>query len=129
KGHWPGVRVSGEDFAAWLAERWDDGGAASHATELYLTCACAQGDDRAHALLKDRYLARAARGHDDDVQQLVLQALLVPRPGRRAPRWRASWPRRGSGRSPRRVACWESGSSCRATSSTVSSMCSPATSR
>src|SRR5262249_48857824 len=47
---WPGVELSYPTFAAWIAERID--GSASLAelrcSDLYLACACAGGDARAH---------------------------------------------------------------------------------
>lgn len=62
---WAGVEVADELFAAWLAERAPDEGdpaavlAAMHTDDLYLACACAQGDSRALALFETKVLPAA----------------------------------------------------------------------
>ena len=68
---WPGVEVPAGDFAAWLGARAFRHPvsasqardpvlalAALHATDLYLACACARGDEAAIARFEARILAR-----------------------------------------------------------------------
>ena len=79
---WPGVEVSLEDFGACLARH--EG--ASHASDLYLACACARGDAAALRRFDEEVLPRvdgALRRLDpsaafaDEVRQLVRQRLFV----------------------------------------------------
>jgi RNA polymerase sigma-70 factor (ECF subfamily) len=68
---WPGIVVPAEDFAAYLGERAFRHPvtasqarepalalAALHASDLYLACACARGDEDAIARFEERLLAR-----------------------------------------------------------------------
>ena len=87
---WPGVHLDELTFRAFLAERTMPTGSAERAAELYLACACAQGDARAIALFETQYFTSLAqligRRFDsvavaEDVMQIVRETLLVPRPG------------------------------------------------
>jgi RNA polymerase sigma-70 factor (ECF subfamily) len=66
RARFPGVRVSDADFLAWLAERCPDGEDATaalsrmHTADLYLACACANGEPAAIAVF-ERDVLPAAR--------------------------------------------------------------------
>jgi RNA polymerase sigma-70 factor, ECF subfamily len=79
---WPGVDVPAEDFARFVAER----GAADHAEDCYLACACARGDDAAVRAFEDHVLPEveaavrrvvADRDVATEVRQRVRAQLLV----------------------------------------------------
>jgi len=79
---WPGVEVALEEFAAWLALH--EG--ATHASDLYLACACARGDAEALRRFEEEVLPRvggALRRLDpsaafaDEVRQILRQRLFV----------------------------------------------------
>jgi RNA polymerase sigma-70 factor (ECF subfamily) len=81
---WPGVEVAPARFRAFLAGRGEP--AALHLADLYLACACADGDpaaiaafDRTHQAMIDRAVAAtgATRAERADVAQTVRQRLLV----------------------------------------------------
>ncbi|WAS97261.1 sigma-70 family RNA polymerase sigma factor [Nannocystis punicea] len=93
-GAWPGLEVAPATFRAYLAGRLPgegDGVAALEAMaieDLYLACACVQGDRRAIAAFTDRFVrvsvTAASRSRRDgpaadDMVQLVLEKLLAPR--------------------------------------------------
>lgn len=91
---WPDLRLGGEAFAGFVAERLAPGTAASAAIErlwladLALACACARGDAGALAVI-DRMVgeqvraaaaaARAGAAIGDEAAQVVRTLLLVPR--------------------------------------------------
>jgi RNA polymerase sigma-70 factor (ECF subfamily) len=93
---WPSVRLPPERFAAYLAERLPaqvDRARLStlHAADLYLACACLEGDRAALAELERGALqgaaAAAARvdrspAFADEVKQVLRQRLLSPEDGR-----------------------------------------------
>lgn len=77
---WPDVRLAFEAFASHLT------GAGPHTTDLYLACACAEGDaaalaafDRIYVVAVREALARIDRSHDfvGEVQQILRERLLV----------------------------------------------------
>jgi RNA polymerase sigma-70 factor (ECF subfamily) len=79
---WPGISVSPEIFATWVAER----APCAHVTDVYLACACAQGDaaalaafERAFAEGVDAGLARlgATAAERDDVRAELAGKLFV----------------------------------------------------
>jgi RNA polymerase sigma-70 factor (ECF subfamily) len=79
---WPGIHVEFEAFAARLR----DSQSAAYASDLYLACACAQGDEPALREFDRRYLAavRAAVARVDpspdfvtEVEQLLRERLFV----------------------------------------------------
>ena len=86
---WPEVDLSDATFAAYLAGRGHDesaDGAALHVTDLYLACACAEGNARAVAALDRLFLAPLAdvvarAGFPDhvgaEVTQILRERLLV----------------------------------------------------
>jgi RNA polymerase sigma-70 factor (ECF subfamily) len=93
---WPTVEVSAERFLAYLAERVPAGAALEaavvemHASDLYLACACADGDAPAIAAFEDhclsvvdRALARLNMNFDvvNEVKQRLRRALLVAENG------------------------------------------------
>jgi RNA polymerase sigma-70 factor (ECF subfamily) len=92
KRAWPGVELSFPAFLAHATEVSADArGPVEHPDELFLACACAAGDAKAHAILEAQYLT-AARGAllrmdqrqdfiDDVMQELRTKLLLgeVPR--------------------------------------------------
>jgi RNA polymerase sigma-70 factor (ECF subfamily) len=95
---WPEVMLEPRRFWGFVAERTVAGDPAAllaelsalHTDELYLTCACAFGDSRAHALLEARYFPRviaqlARRGlepatTDELAQRLRVKLLVGPAP-------------------------------------------------
>jgi RNA polymerase sigma-70 factor, ECF subfamily len=88
---WPELSLPEDDFAAYLATRADEPGEAGLA-ELYLACACSQGDAAALALFDARFLdvVPVALAHMhlapdvvDEVRQRVRSKLLVAEPGER----------------------------------------------
>jgi len=89
---WPALGISNADFAAWVGARLPGGADAAvlldelRAEDLYLACACAQGDTRAIAALDELHgpaLRRALRRVTDahleleDLEQIVRNRLLV----------------------------------------------------
>jgi RNA polymerase sigma-70 factor (ECF subfamily) len=79
---WPGLEVPAPVFAAWLAAR----APVAHVPDLYLACACAQGDPAALATFEracwsgaDAGLARlgATPSERDEVRQELAQKLFV----------------------------------------------------
>jgi RNA polymerase sigma-70 factor (ECF subfamily) len=90
---WPGVQLAPERFAARLAavvpaDAPDPRAAlaALHAADLYLACACGDGDRAAIDLLDEHFLTPVAgflqrRGFPEDVKQVVAEHLLVAREG------------------------------------------------
>jgi RNA polymerase sigma-70 factor (ECF subfamily) len=91
RGAWPGLDA-GDAFAEYLAARWPDGAtldewlAGAHASDLWLTCACARGVpgaieafDRAHLGAVADYLARsrADAALVEDVRQSLREKLFV----------------------------------------------------
>jgi RNA polymerase sigma-70 factor (ECF subfamily) len=90
---WPDIELDGAAFVAYLAARWPEGAslddwlAHAHASDLYLTCACARGSagaieafDRAHlgGQVRD-YLARSKPDDAfvEDVRQSLREKLFV----------------------------------------------------
>jgi RNA polymerase sigma-70 factor (ECF subfamily) len=85
----PTVRLAPEAFVAHLAARLPARGLPAalsgvHAADLWLACACAEGDDRALAIFEERFLPevdravqRGAGGLSDEVRQRVRERLLV----------------------------------------------------
>src|SRR6185295_9092537 len=96
RSSFPRVRLSPERFAAFLDERLPDGAAAAqmdalHGADLYLACACAEGDRAALEALDQgpmQVCAAAAARIDrspafaDEVAQALRQRLLSPEDGR-----------------------------------------------
>lgn len=84
---WPGVRVDDDRFADWLAARLPSADLAGaphlHVADLYLACACANGDGRALAAFDAAFVA-PARASDDAKQQLRAR-LFVRDPGKPSP--------------------------------------------
>jgi RNA polymerase sigma-70 factor (ECF subfamily) len=93
---WPSVELTAERFLAYLAERLPDDRdpaaalRALHVSDLYLACACADGDAAALAAFDadclgvvDRALPRLGLDADtvDEVKQRLRRALLVPERG------------------------------------------------
>lgn len=87
---WPTVAIDDAMFVAWLAQRLDEGAISSrlakvHAADLYLACACANGDEAAlsalRSLVKPRMLAALVpygpADWVDDMRQKVMTMLLV----------------------------------------------------
>jgi RNA polymerase sigma-70 factor, ECF subfamily len=81
---WPGIEVAFSVFAARVAE--GGGRASAYANDLYLACACAQGNDAALREFEQHYLAgiRGAVARIDnapdfltEVQQLLRERLFV----------------------------------------------------
>lgn len=88
---WPGVEVTPEDHAAFVASRAGTlaEARALHAEDLYLACACAAGDALAIASFDRRFIAdvpsflrRVERSPAvlDEVSQALRDLLFVPRP-------------------------------------------------
>jgi RNA polymerase sigma-70 factor (ECF subfamily) len=95
---WPGVALEADVFVAHLAERLPAEGAPlgllaeTRAADLYLACACAEGDPRAHAAFERVVLARArvalasfeGKGSTvEDALQAVREKLLLGEGGER----------------------------------------------
>ncbi len=93
---WPTVKLAPEPFVRYLAERIPAGGdvvsklRALHTSDLYLACACVEGNPEALAAFEQafvprvpEYLARgrAPEGFIADVKQELRARLLAPRPG------------------------------------------------
>src|SRR5438477_9387309 len=81
---WPDVQLGEADFARLLAGR-------SPSAELYLACACVEGDPRALAALEAMLLpavapvlARLDADERDEIVQELRERLLVPRGGKPA---------------------------------------------
>jgi RNA polymerase sigma-70 factor (ECF subfamily) len=79
---WPGVEVDEARFLAWLEERGAEG---LQVEELYVTCACAAGDEAAIAALEARYggdLAAALGSFGaavaDEARQRMRASLFAP---------------------------------------------------
>jgi RNA polymerase sigma-70 factor (ECF subfamily) len=100
---WPGVVVSAEAFAAYVAERIASPNALDglHASDLYLACACVAGDPRALQLFDakvlsevPRYVARLSADADfvDRVRQLLREKLLMPGAGAKLREYRGRGP-------------------------------------
>lgn len=94
---WPGVVLDPLHFVRFLAHRLTEGGdIAAELTELpaadlYLACACADGDPRAIAAFEERYFRdidatvagmRAPTGAADDVKQILRTRFFVASGGR-----------------------------------------------
>jgi RNA polymerase sigma-70 factor (ECF subfamily) len=76
---WPDVRIPAPAFAAYVAAR-DPLAEPSHLRDLYLACACIEGDARAVAVLDREFFAPlvsivAQAGYDEQVGSEVAQAL------------------------------------------------------
>jgi RNA polymerase sigma-70 factor (ECF subfamily) len=93
---WPEVTVPTDRFLPWLAHRLPPGEdpmqglRALNAIDLYVTCACAQGDARAIVALEQRYFRdldaalrrlRVSPSLMDEAKQALRQELFVPAPG------------------------------------------------
>jgi RNA polymerase sigma-70 factor, ECF subfamily len=87
---WPQIEVDAARFIAWARARADDADG-MHAADLYLACACAQGEPRALAEFEKRYLAEVpsylarmdvSRATVDEVQQRLREKLLIGTPPR-----------------------------------------------
>jgi RNA polymerase sigma-70 factor (ECF subfamily) len=92
---WPQFTLAPERFTGYLRARLAEGddGAALHVGDLYLACACVDGDPRAIALFHEHYLAqlprllgraRAEPTALDEVRQLLATRLLVSVDGKPA---------------------------------------------
>lgn len=94
---WPGVKVSPDVFAAYVAQRLPEDRdvveslGTIRVSDLYLACACAHGDARALAQFDARYVTeidaalgrmRQSRATVDEVKQIVRQKLFVGGPGK-----------------------------------------------
>lgn len=94
---WPGVRLDDRTFARYLAERIDPSAPAEavlrdlSVSDLFLACACSQGDATALSLLETRYLAQlprslarvnASAAFADEVLQLLRRKLFSPGAGK-----------------------------------------------
>jgi RNA polymerase sigma-70 factor (ECF subfamily) len=89
---WPDVTLPREVFLPYLAARLDttraipEALAGVHAADLYLACACADGDARALALFETHYFPEVdialARSRDarDDLKQVLRERLFVGTP-------------------------------------------------
>jgi RNA polymerase sigma-70 factor (ECF subfamily) len=86
---WPGVDVTAERFAQhFRAHHPEDGDpSALHAADLYLACACEDGEPRALAAFEARYIAEVPRfltgversaAAIEEVRQLVRERLFIP---------------------------------------------------
>jgi RNA polymerase sigma-70 factor (ECF subfamily) len=85
---WPGVEIDRAQFARFLGERAQGAELDELRTrDLYLACACAMGDARAHRAFEEQLLAKVpsflARLRPppflvDEVQQHLREALLLP---------------------------------------------------
>jgi RNA polymerase sigma-70 factor (ECF subfamily) len=87
---WPGVELAEDLYVAWLCER-APGGATSHASDLYLACACVHGVPRALATFEAALMSRVpaflarmkpATSVVDEVCQRLRERLLMPSAGR-----------------------------------------------
>ena len=83
---WPGVEVPVDVFAAFLRERLGDDPDPARAVELYLTCACARGDETAVAAFERVYFievdeaarrARAGESVGADARQNLARSLFT----------------------------------------------------
>jgi RNA polymerase sigma-70 factor, ECF subfamily len=95
---WPGLGVSPEDFARWLAARLPQNATplaraldALAASDLYLACACASGNDAAVAAFERAFFSdverafsklRANEAMRDDARQILREKLFVSKEGR-----------------------------------------------
>jgi RNA polymerase sigma-70 factor (ECF subfamily) len=76
---WPDIELSAGDLARWIEERDCAGAAAERPADIYLACACANGDPAALAAFES-YLARVPlylAGNPPDVVDEVRQRLRV----------------------------------------------------
>jgi RNA polymerase sigma-70 factor len=88
---WPDFEIPFGDFAHHVAERQCESGSASiweHAADLYLVCACLRGLAPALRAFEREYLEPVLIGSAtmparDDLRQIVLEKLLLPRAGGR----------------------------------------------
>jgi RNA polymerase sigma-70 factor (ECF subfamily) len=94
RGAWPKVLVEPTRFAAWVGAHIPAGGDEAalervHTSDLYLACACADGDPRALAAFEQAflsqvpaYIARVDRSPQlaDDVRQALRERLLLGGP-------------------------------------------------
>jgi RNA polymerase sigma-70 factor (ECF subfamily) len=96
---WPGVRVSEEDFLAYVDERLNSSeergrqaaGAPPHYEDLYLACACARGDRMALTAFEERFFPEvdaavkrfSATIAADEIRQVLRHKLFVADPGER----------------------------------------------
>lgn len=91
---WPDVPLPPSIFVAYLAERAAASGklAAAKGDDLWIACACVQGDARALAAIERTYIAeldgalahmKLAPGAIDDVKQTLRRQLFVGEPGSR----------------------------------------------
>jgi len=92
---WPMVTVVPATFKTWLVDRFTTDAEVEHAptNDLYLACACADGDAPALAEFEAHHLGevaiaaaklRAAPGIADEARQVVRDLLFVAKPGRAA---------------------------------------------
>jgi RNA polymerase sigma-70 factor (ECF subfamily) len=90
RGAWPDFAVDEARFAAYLARRLGEDPDAAYVEDLYLACACVDGDARALALFDERHLASVARhlarldrspAFADEVRQLLRERLFVGHDG------------------------------------------------
>jgi RNA polymerase sigma-70 factor (ECF subfamily) len=58
---WPELAVDDARFAQYLAARWDGGEPPLHVEDLYLSCACVDGQARAYTIFDERYLVTVPR--------------------------------------------------------------------
>ncbi|MFT3694102.1 MAG: sigma-70 family RNA polymerase sigma factor [Kofleriaceae bacterium] len=82
---WPGVRVDRDRFGAFVAERGDE---SLHVADLYLVCACLDGNTTAIAAFHRELLGQLPRllhrqrpdmGQLDELAQIIATKLLVER--------------------------------------------------
>ncbi len=91
---WPAVLLSAEDFSSYVAKRVVDGVeilvalAIMHASDLYLACACAQGDATAVDAFQKQFIFRViptgqkvSTGWSDDLRQILCERIIVAAPG------------------------------------------------
>ncbi|HKA86065.1 MAG TPA: hypothetical protein VKE22_00315 [Haliangiales bacterium] len=94
RGAWADVHVADDRFLAYLAERVDGTVdlAALRVVDLYLACACADGDARAHAAFERAHLGQVPRfiarvssepALAEEVTQRLREKLFLPGPGGR----------------------------------------------
>jgi RNA polymerase sigma-70 factor (ECF subfamily) len=83
---WPGVEVPADAFAAWLEER--AGAGELQANDLYLACACARGDQRAHEAFERTLLsqvplllARVEGAPAEEIAAALRESLLLGKAG------------------------------------------------
>lgn len=86
---WPDLVVSADEFATYVAARVGDADLAKlHFADLYLTCACVRGDQRAIGLFDARYIPEVAKAMKsatpatiDETKQILRQRFFVSEDG------------------------------------------------